>query len=98
MIIRRIDVLSAAKMGGFIGLAIGLIAGILFFLMSSLGGVASALAQQDSGMGWAMGMGVLALVILPVMYAVCGFIGGAIQSFVYNIAAKYVGGIRIETE
>ena len=26
------------------------------------------------------------------------FIGGAIQGFVYNIAAKFVGGVRIETE
>lgn len=98
MIIRRIDVLSAAKMGGIIGLALGLIAGILFFLMSSLGGMASALTQHDSGMGWVVGMGALALVMLPVMYAVFGFIGGAIQAFVYNIAARFVGGIRIETE
>ena len=98
MIIRRIDVLSAAKMCGIIGLAIGLIAGILLFLMSSLGGMASALAKQDSGMGWMVGMGALALVILPIMYGVFGFIGGAIQAFVYNIAARFVGGIRIETE
>lgn len=97
MIIRRIDVLSAAKIGGVIGLAIGLLAGLLFFLASSIGSMA-ALAKQDSSMTWAAGLGILAIIVFPIMYAVFGFIGGAIQAFIYNIAARFVGGIRFETE
>ena len=34
MVIRRIGVLSAAKIGGILGVAIGLLVGILFFLAS----------------------------------------------------------------
>ncbi|GAB3386353.1 hypothetical protein [Lysobacter fragariae] len=44
------------------------------------------------------GMGVLAIVILPIVYGICGFIGGALQSFLFNFAARFVGGLEIETE
>ena len=40
MVIRRIGVLSAAKIGGILGAAVGLLAGFLMFAVSSLGGLA----------------------------------------------------------
>ena len=100
MIIRRIGVLSAAKIGGILGAAVGLLAGILFFLASSIGGDAGMAnaAQGDPGMAWIAGMGALAAVVLPIFYAIFGFIGGAVQAFIYNIAARFVGGLPIEVE
>ncbi|HJR73276.1 MAG TPA: hypothetical protein VJ806_06525 [Luteimonas sp.] len=101
MIIRRLGVMSVAKISALIGAVIGLLAGLLFFLVSLAGGAASAagaLGDQDPGMTWISGLGAMAIVVLPIVYAVFGFVGGAIQAFFYNIAAKFVGGIRIETE
>ena len=100
MIIRRVGVLSVAKITGIIAAAFGLIAGVLVFLAGSLGGAAAAMNRGVEGQGLAMvaGMGVLAIVALPVIYGIFGFIGGAIQAFVYNVAARFVGGIRIDTE
>ena len=98
MIIRRLGVMSVAKISAIIAAVVGLLAGILMFLFSLAGSAAGAMAQQDPGMAWMSGMGALAIVVLPILYAVLGFIGGAIQAFAYNIAAKFVGGIRIETE
>ena len=43
--------------------------------------------------GWFMG-----LIIMPILYGTFGFIGGVIQAFLYNLAAGFVGGIRIDTE
>lgn len=98
MIIKRIDVSSAGKISGIIFAAIGLIVGILFFLMSLLGG----LIGSGSGDGGFMAMGIIggfaALIIFPILYGVLGFISGIIQAFVYNLAAGFVGGIKIETE
>ncbi|WP_417472784.1 hypothetical protein [Luteimonas mephitis] len=96
MIIKRIDVLSAGKIAGIIAAAIGLIAGLLFLLF---GGLLSGLAGQGQGGGMlAMGGGLLGVIVLPILYGVFGFIGGVVQAFIYNIAAGFVGGIRIETE
>ncbi len=38
------------------------------------------------------------LVLVPLTYAVLGFILGAVISFLYNIIARFIGGIKIELE
>ncbi|MCR6662525.1 MAG: hypothetical protein NVV60_05100 [Luteimonas sp.] len=98
MIIKKLDVISVGKISGIIAAAIGLIAGLLFFIFGGLiGGLIGA--NQGGGGGLiAFGGGVFGLVLLPILYGVLGFIGGLIQAFIYNIAAGFVGGIRIETE
>ena len=97
MIIKRIDVFSAGKIMGIIAAAIGLLAGILLLLFGGLLGSLAAASGADGGGVMAIG-GVMGVIVLPIMYGVFGFIGGVIQAFVYNLAAGWVGGIRIETE
>ena len=94
MIIRRIGVLSAAKMGGILGVAIGLFAGVMMFFIGSMGGM----AQAQSGTGWMAGLGMMAIILMPIMYGVFMFIGAAIQAVIYNVAARFVGGVEIEAE
>lgn len=94
MIIKRIDVFSAGKIMGIIGAAIGLIAGIIVLLISLLGG---ALGGSDTAALGAIG-GFAAVIILPIAYGIGTFIAGIIQAFIYNLAAGFVGGIKIETE
>ncbi|MEP6632845.1 MAG: hypothetical protein ABJA62_01410 [Luteimonas sp.] len=99
MIIRRIGVLSAAKIVAIISAAIGLIAGLCFFAVSSIGGAAMQQAgQADAGMAWMSGLGALAIVVMPILYGIIGFIGGAIEAFIFNIATKFVGGLQVDTE
>lgn len=40
------------------------------------------------------GIGAFAAIILPVIYAVIGFIAGVITAWVYNLVAKWTGGIE----
>ena len=40
----------------------------------------------------------LLLIFLPVIYAVMGFIGGVISAFVYNLVAKWTGGVEFTTQ
>ena len=35
-------------------------------------------------------------ILLPVLYAVVGFIGGIIAAAIYNLAAKWTGGLEFE--
>lgn len=97
MEIKHISVLSAGKVMGIICAAIGLIAGVLFLLFGSmLGGLAAASGGEGGGI-MAIG-GVMGVILLPILYGIFGFIGGVIQAFVYNLAAGWVGGIRIQTQ
>ncbi len=35
------------------------------------------------------------LIFLPIVYAVLGFIGGIITAFLYNLVARWTGGIEV---
>lgn len=98
VIIKHIDVLSAAKIMGIISAAFGLLAGLIFFAFGSLFGALLGSLSGHEGGGMAMAGGFMGIILLPILYGVFGFIAGLIQAFIYNIAAGFVGGIRIDTE
>jgi len=91
--IKSVGVLSIAKISGIIYTLIGL----LFIPLALIGGLAGVASGQKSGV--LGGIGVLAIAVLaPIFYGVLGFVAGAIGAFLYNLAAKWVGGIEIELE
>ena len=95
--IKRIGVLSVAKMLGAIYACIGLIGGAFFSCFALIGATAAfAEAGSEGLIGLLFGVG--AIVIFPIMYGVIGFIGGLIVGFIYNVVAGWMGGIEIYTE
>jgi hypothetical protein len=78
----RVSSLSVAKVFGLIYGFIGLL-GAMFF------GVLAAADVPGS-------VGGVFLVLMPVLYALGGFIGGLILGAVYNVAAGVVGGVVID--
>lgn len=102
MIIRRVGVMSAAKLGGVIGVFIGLIAGVLVTVMFSGAGpeVQHAVATQDNVPRAALfaEMGAMALIALPIAYGIGGIIASVIYAAIYNLAARLVGGLQIDTD
>lgn len=95
MIIRRIGVLSAAKILAALYAVLGLIAG-LFISLFSLLGAAAAMGGHNAGGAMGALFGVGSILLLPLFYGALGFIGGAISAFVYNLVAGVVGGIELE--
>ena len=98
MVIKHIDVFSAGKMMGIIMATFGLFAGLIFFAFGSIFGAAFGAALGQDGGGMAMVGGLMGIIVMPILYGIFGFIGGVLQAFIYNIAAGFVGGIRVETE
>lgn len=95
--IKRLGVLSVAKMNAAITLVLGLIGGILWLGMVALAGFAGAMGGAPAA-GLMMGgiSGIFVFVFLVILYAVVGFIVGAIIALLYNLAAGWFGGIEVE--
>jgi hypothetical protein len=99
--IRKLGILSVAKMDAAIMLVMSLLISIPYGLFIMIFGVAMLNAGGRSGLaagGGSIVIGLLVMVGLPIMYGVIGFIAGAIGALLYNLFAGMVGGIEIEVE
>ena len=80
--------------------------GLIFLPFFALAGVAGAFAQQTQHAQTA-GATPAALVaammfgfgiFMPVFYGIFGFIFGIISAAIYNLIARWIGGIEVEVE
>lgn len=104
MILKRIGVLSLARVLGGLYAAIGLIVGVIFSLASMLGALgglaASTGANTDEAAGALIALipllfGVGAIVFFPLFYGLMGFAGGALAALLFNLLAGVFGGIEM---
>jgi hypothetical protein len=99
--IKRVTPLQAGKMLGVLYTCMGLIF-LPFFMLAAAAGAFVPPAQAHGGAappaaaiaGIMMGMGLL----MPVIYGVMGFFIGIIGAAVYNLIARWIGGIEVEVE
>jgi len=94
MVISRVAPLSVAKIAGLLYLVIGLIVGGLFSLIG-LGGAMAA--NQDYGPLTVL-FGAGAVILLPICYAIFGFLMTLIGAWLFNVAAGIVGGVEVEVK
>ena len=82
--------MSLAKFSGVLHAMMGLLLGAAFSFFAVLGA-----GTADAGlMGIAFGLG--AIIILPIFYGVLGFLGGLVSAGLYNLTAKWQGGIEFD--
>jgi hypothetical protein len=91
--IRSVGVLSVAKIMGAMYALIGLIVMPIFLLVGVMGSMAGGSDNPFGAIG-AFAVGILA----PVLYGGMGFVGGAIMAFLYNLMAKWLGGIEVQVQ
>lgn len=99
--INKIGILSVAKIYAVMMLVISLIISIPYGLIIMIFGAAMLGQGNNAGMaagGGSILFGLLVMIGIPIMYAIFGFIGGAIGALIYNIFAGLVGGVEIEVE
>jgi hypothetical protein len=93
---RRIKRFAPLQLGKIFGLVYGIM-GLLFcplFLLMILWAPHGQNPQKVGVMAFGAGFALL----MPILYGIMGFIGGIISAFVYNVIAKWVGGIEVEVE
>ena len=90
-ILKSVGVLSAAKISGVLYAALGL----LFAPIILVAGLIGSMAGQRQNPFGAIG-GVAMAVLFPIMYGVIGFVMGALGALIYNLIAKWLGGLQLE--
>jgi hypothetical protein len=86
--IKRFSIGQSAKFMGVLYLLIGVIFIPMFLLMGMFA------PAEESGFP----LGTMFALVLPVLYAIMGVVGGAVGSALYNLVSGWVGGIEVEIE
>lgn len=95
--LRRVGILSVGIFCGAAGALMGLLAGGMMFLVSLAGiGVGNVPGGGPNPMAIFVGMGIGAVIVLPIIYGIMGFIGGILNGILYNVVAGITGGVEIE--
>lgn len=92
-IVKSIGVLSCAKINAAVYGALGLLFMPILLLMSLVGAFAGPRNNPMAG-----ALGVVFALVMPVLYAGVGFVAGLSGSLIYNLFAKWLGGIEIELQ
>lgn len=97
--LKRVAPLQAGKLFAALYGAMSLIVVPFMLLFMSVGAIASAQAGGNAPpVPLFFGMGLAAVVVLPLFYAAMGFITGVLGSLAYNLIAKWLGGFELEFE
>lgn len=100
--IKKLGVLSVAKMYAVMMLVMGLLIGIPYGLIIMIYALFGAgLIGGDAALavgGGGIVLGIAVMIGLPIFLGVNGFIGGAIGALLYNLFSSFVGGIEIDVE
>ena len=78
-----------------LGIVMGIMHGLLGLVCVPLSLMTAAIGHKSGGLLATLGSSVFVL-LLPVLYAAAGFVGGILGAVIYNLIAKRIGGIEIE--
>jgi hypothetical protein len=91
--LRKVGTVFLAKLFAIVMAFLGLVAG---FVYAVGGAVYDIITTQELNLGTALAFG--ALLGMPLLFAIVGFVAGAIGAPVYNLAARWFGGIESDIE
>ncbi len=88
---KQLTYIAPLKAGIILGILYGILSLLIvpFFLLAVLAGSKAATPFPAAfGVGFA--------ILMPVLYAVVGFLGGVISAALYNLIARWTGGFEFE--
>jgi hypothetical protein len=98
MVIKRVGALSLAKIAAVLYGGIGLLVGGAFALIG-MAGIASRFGSDNPGASFIGPLfGVGAIIIVPICYAIGGFVVALIMAGIFNLAAGITGGVEIDVQ
>jgi hypothetical protein len=96
--LKRVGPGSAFKVGFAVYGILGLILGVIFALISLLGGplLGGAFPPGAQPGVFRMFFGIGAVIMFPVCYGIIGGIGAVILALLYNLVAGWMGGLEVD--
>ena len=95
--LKRIGPLKFGLVAGVVQELVSLIF-IPFFLISFVIAAATPHSNSQEMPVLGMGLAVIMCVVMPFFYAAFGFLFGALAALIYNLVARWTGGIEFEVE
>jgi len=100
--IKKIKVLSFARFQALLVALLGLLAGIIYsfggFIVDILVTLGWVSTTETFGLSYGTVLAFGALIGMPIIFAMFGLIVGAIGAVLYNIFARWFGGIELDFE
>jgi|WetSurMetagenome_2_1015567.scaffolds.fasta_scaffold251144_2 hypothetical protein len=93
VILRKVGVLSMAKIETILMAIFGLILGLFYGIASSF---VNSTEYADVATDSSLMLGWWSILVFPILYAIIGFIAGAIGALLYNMVSRWVGGIELD--
>lgn len=95
-VIKKLGLLSVAYVACIFYAIVGLFEGIMMAVQINNPAVASTLDSTVlsvlSGLGWWL------VLIMPIVFAIIGFIMGILLALIYNLIVKFTGGLKVKLE
>lgn len=100
--VKKINVLSLVKFQAVLASLIGLVAGILYsfggLIIDTLVSLGWITYPDTPGLGFGTVLAFGALIGMPIIFAAIGLVVGLIEALLYNLFARWFGGIEIDFE
>lgn len=95
--ISKFEPLSVMRIAAIGYGVMGLLEGAMFSLVFWLIPMANP-GHKNLPPWFGLVFGGLSIVFMPILFAIIGAISGGLGAVIYNVSAKYVGGIAVEVE
>lgn len=93
MVVKRVGVISLAKLLAAINAVFGFLFGLMFALMSLVG---ASFANSGAEGLFGLVFGVAGVFFVPIFYGIMGFVSGVLTAVLYNFFAGMVGGLELD--
>lgn len=100
--VKRIKVVSFIKFQAFLGLLIGILAGVLYafggLIIDTLVSLELITCIETPGLSFGTVLAFGALIGMPIIFMVCGVVLGLFEAVLYNLYGKWFGGIEFDID
>lgn len=99
-VVRRVDLTSLFKLAFVLYATLGFVAGLFYgAIIALIGSLGAVWDDELPGMGVLSGaIGIIAVPILAMVYGLLGSIVVTIGGALYNLAARFVGGLKVAVD
>jgi hypothetical protein len=92
--VKRVDILSVAKIYGLMMACAGIFGSLWIVLIVLVGSLAEG--GEEALFGAAAGIALA--IFFPLLYGIMGFVIALIGGLLYNLFARWIGGVRFDLE